>query len=73
MRTQVFTLRWVPRRCERDNPVAIASYLGNRDAFDRAISEFAAAYADQNQRDYESVAAAAKAGVIPVDESEAVR
>src|SRR6476620_12567814 len=50
--------------------IAIASYLGSGDAFDRAIGEFATAYAEQNQRDYESVAAAAKAGVIPVDESE---
>ncbi len=53
--------------------IAIASYLGTGDAFDRAIAEFAAAYADQNQRDYEAVAAAAKAGVIPVDENEATR
>jgi hypothetical protein len=53
--------------------IAIASYLGASDSFDRAIAEFATAYADQNQRDYESVAAAAKAGVIPVDESEAAK
>jgi uncharacterized protein (DUF2252 family) len=38
--------------------VAIASYLGSGAAFDRAIGEFAAAYADQNQRDYESFVAA---------------
>jgi hypothetical protein len=35
--------------------VAIASYLGAGDAFDRAISDFAVAYADQNERDYEAV------------------
>jgi hypothetical protein len=34
--------------------VAIASYLGSGATFDRAIGEFATAYADQNERDYES-------------------
>ena len=32
--------------------IAIAAYLGNSDVFDRAITKFAAAYADQNERDY---------------------
>jgi hypothetical protein len=32
--------------------IAIASYLGRGDAFDRAIADFAGAYADQNERDY---------------------
>jgi Uncharacterized protein conserved in bacteria (DUF2252) len=31
--------------------IAIASYLGNGDSFDRAIVEFSKAYADQNERD----------------------
>ena len=34
------------------DPVAIAAYLGKKDAFDRAIAAFAAAYADRNERDY---------------------
>ncbi|MFN8034439.1 MAG: DUF2252 domain-containing protein [Acidimicrobiia bacterium] len=34
--------------------VAIAAYLGTGDVFDRAIADFAAAYADQNQRDFDS-------------------
>ena len=42
--------------------IAIASYLGKGDAFDRAIADFSAAYADQNERDYEAFAAAVKAG-----------
>jgi uncharacterized protein DUF2252 len=42
--------------------VAIASYLGKGDAFDRAIADFSAAYADQNERDYEAFAAAVKSG-----------
>jgi uncharacterized protein (DUF2252 family) len=32
--------------------VAIASYLGKGDAFDRAIAGFAVAYADQNEKDF---------------------
>ena len=44
--------------------VAIASYLGNGDSFDRAILEFSKAYADQNERDYLELAAAVKSGRI---------
>ena len=32
--------------------VAIASYLGAGDTFDRAMATFAESYADQNDRDY---------------------
>jgi uncharacterized protein (DUF2252 family) len=42
--------------------IAIASYLGNGDSFDRAIASFSAAYADQNEKDYEAFAAAVKSG-----------
>jgi uncharacterized protein (DUF2252 family) len=35
------------------DPVAIAAYLGSSDTFDRALTEFAERYADQNERDYE--------------------
>ena len=42
--------------------IAIASYLGKGDAFDRAIADFSAAYADQNDKDYEAFAAAVKSG-----------
>src|SRR4249919_928788 len=38
--------------------VAISAYLGRRDVFDRAILEFSAAYAEQNDRDYRALAAA---------------
>jgi uncharacterized protein (DUF2252 family) len=41
--------------------IAIAAYLGSGDAFDKAIAEFAVAYADQNDRDYATVAAALRA------------
>jgi uncharacterized protein (DUF2252 family) len=48
--------------------VAIASYLGKADAFDRAIADFADVYADLNERDYKTVAEAARAGRITAKE-----
>jgi uncharacterized protein (DUF2252 family) len=42
--------------------VAIASYLGKGDAFDRAIARFAVAYADQNERDYAAFSEAVRSG-----------
>ncbi len=44
--------------------VPIASYLGRGDRFDRAIAEFAEAYADQNERDYATMREAVDAGTI---------
>ncbi len=44
--------------------IAIASYLGSGDTFDRALAEFAAAYADQNERDFRALAGAVESGVI---------
>ena len=46
--------------------IAIAAYLGNGDSFDRAIVEFSKAYADQNDRDYQALAAAVESGAIEV-------
>jgi hypothetical protein len=37
------------------DPAAIAGYLGNSCAFDRAMVAFAGRYADQNERDYAAV------------------
>ena len=44
--------------------IAIAAYLGKGDRFDRAIAEFATAYADQNERDYEELVGAVRSGRI---------
>ena len=44
--------------------VAIASYLGARDAFDQAIAVFSETYADQNERDYNALVQAEKDGRI---------
>jgi uncharacterized protein (DUF2252 family) len=47
--------------------VAIASYLGPGDVFDEAIADFSAAYADQNERDYETLVKAVKSGRLPAE------
>ncbi len=47
--------------------IAIAAYLGGSDVFDRAIAEFAAAYADQNERDHKSLVAAVASGRIAAE------
>jgi len=44
--------------------IAIAAYLGSGEQFDQALAEFAVAYADQNERDYQALAAAVKNGRI---------
>jgi uncharacterized protein (DUF2252 family) len=44
--------------------IAIASYLGSGNTFDRAVLEFSKAYAEQNQRDYQRLADAAASGRI---------
>jgi uncharacterized protein (DUF2252 family) len=48
------------------DPVAIAAYLGDDDALDDALAGFAVAYADQNERDYAALKAAAASGRIAV-------
>jgi uncharacterized protein (DUF2252 family) len=42
--------------------IAIAAYLGGSDVFDKAIALFAAAYADQNERDHRSLVDAVVSG-----------
>ena len=44
--------------------IQIAAYLGKSDVFDQAIVQFAEAYADQTERDYQALIAAVKAGRI---------
>jgi uncharacterized protein (DUF2252 family) len=48
--------------------IAIASYLGKGDTFDRSLAEFAVAYADQNERDHAALRKAADEGRIPLRE-----
>ncbi len=44
--------------------VAIAAYLGRGPSFERALVQFAHAYAEQNQRDYDALSAAVASGRI---------
>jgi uncharacterized protein (DUF2252 family) len=44
--------------------VAIASYLGGGEMFDRALAEFAEAYADQSERDHGALVEAVKTGRV---------
>ena len=46
------------------NAALISGYLGKSDVFDEAVSLFALEYAEQNKRDYEELARAAKTGKI---------
>ncbi len=52
------------------NRFAIAAYLGKSDTFDRAIGDFAVAYADQNELDYQAMLDAAADGRIEVQPSD---
>jgi uncharacterized protein (DUF2252 family) len=47
--------------------IAIASYLGAGDSFDRALASFAEAYADQNERDYDALQAAVASGRVAAE------
>jgi Uncharacterized protein conserved in bacteria (DUF2252) len=47
--------------------IAIASYLGRGDSFDRALASFAEAYADQNERDYTALTEAVASGRIAAE------
>jgi hypothetical protein len=46
--------------------VALASYLGESDTFEKAITDFAVRYADQNEQDYQAFTAAIDSGRLPV-------
>jgi uncharacterized protein (DUF2252 family) len=47
--------------------IGIASYLGKGETFDEALADFAEAYADQNERDFERLLEAAEGGEISVE------
>jgi hypothetical protein len=57
---------WALARAHARSPgtAAISGYLGKSDAFDRAIADFAAAYAEQNDRDYAALVKAVRSGDI---------
>ena len=45
----------------------IAGYLGMGDSFDQALRDYAVAYADQVEQDYETFQQAVRAGRFPVE------
>jgi hypothetical protein len=47
--------------------IAIAAYLGGSDVFDQAVTKFAAACADQTERDHQALADAVAAGRITAE------
>ncbi len=47
--------------------IAIASYLGGGESFDRALASFAEAYADQNEHDYRSLRDAVVSGRLEAE------
>jgi uncharacterized protein (DUF2252 family) len=47
--------------------IAIAAYLGSGETFENAVGEFAAAYADQNERDHAALVAAIRSGRITAE------
>jgi hypothetical protein len=47
--------------------IAMSAYLGGGDRFDRAMSQFAASYADQNEADYATLRAAIASGAVPAE------
>ncbi len=53
---------WTLAHCHArsGDPVEIAAYLGKRSVFDDAIATFAERYADQNERDHQTLAHAVK-------------
>jgi len=60
---------WVLARAHArsGDAAAIAGYLGNSEVFDDAVASFADAYADQTEKDYETLKAAVQSGRIPAD------
>ena len=47
--------------------IAIASYLGAGDSFDRALASYAEAYADQNEHDYHALREAVASGRVSAE------
>ncbi|WP_040767899.1 DUF2252 domain-containing protein [Tsukamurella sp. 1534] len=57
-------------RAHSQSPLAdvAASYMGKGSGFDEAVSAFAVAYADQNEKDFAAAHAAVKRGTLPCAE-----
>ena len=51
------------------DPIAIGAYLGSSATFDEASADFAALYADQNEKDHEALLAAISSGRIAAEDA----
>ncbi len=52
--------------CRSGDPVLLSAYMGDSEAFEDAMADFATAYADQAERDHEAMVAAVRAGRIEI-------
>jgi uncharacterized protein (DUF2252 family) len=50
--------------CRTGDAVLLSAYMGDSDAFEEAIADFAVAYADQTERDHQALLAAVRAGRV---------
>jgi uncharacterized protein (DUF2252 family) len=69
MRTYAQVCGWTLAKshARSGDSVAISSYLGKGDKFDRAMASFAESYADQNERDYQSLVDAVDSGRVKAE------
>ena len=52
--------------CRSGDPVLLSAYMGDSEAFEDAMADFAAAYADQAERDHDAMVAAVRAGRLEI-------
>jgi hypothetical protein len=69
MRTYGEVCGWTLARAHArsGDPLAVAAYLGGSPSFDEAVREFAESYADQNERDHQSLLDAIASGRITAE------
>ncbi len=68
-RTYVALCSWCLARAHArtGDAAAIRGYIGSNKSFARAIADFAVAYADQTERDYEALVAAVESGRLAAE------
>ena len=54
----------------RTPSMVLTGYLGKSDVFDRALTAFSVAYADQNERDHAALSRAVRKGEVPAEMEE---
>jgi len=59
---------WTLARAHARSGDRIATYLGTGDVFDKAVAQFAVAYADQNAKDHQALVDAIKSGRLTAEQ-----